>query len=66
MAVAALEDGRDPAVAIVELEAACACGMRIAAVGVDRTGDLPGAARVALEDLRALYRTKQRSATKGT
>lgn len=66
MAVAELWDGREPAVAIVYLEAGCSCGLRLAAVGVDRTGDLHGAARVALEDLRALYRTKQRSATKGT
>jgi len=58
-AVSALEDRRAPAACILYLTARCACGLRLDAGGVDKNGHLPTTERVALEDLRAVYRRRK-------
>lgn len=60
-AVSALEDRRAPPGCILYLTARCACGVRLDAVGADKAGHLPTTERLALEDLRAVYRQRQRA-----
>lgn len=64
-AVSAIEDRRAPPGCIIYLTARCACGVRLDAVGVNKDGDLPRTERVALDDLRAVYRQRQANIKKG-